>query len=601
MMTEYFEKYENILPPEPIPYSIPRELLWQFLATMSMGVGLWYLAWRWTSSLNYDALWFALPLVLAETFAYAGLILFVINLWMVRDTPPQSPPKRIGQCVHTPLSYEARPLQVDVFFPTYDEDPELVRLSIRDAKAIVYPHPIDITIHVLDDGKRDIMEKVAQEEGVHYITRSSNIGFKAGNLRNAMEQTFGDFIVICDADTRPFPTILENTLGYFRDPDVAWVQTPQWFFDLPPGVPLPRLIERWMGKPGYLLGRGIEKITGKIMVGEDPFCNSPQMFYDVIQRRRNWANASFCCGAGSIHRREAVMEAALKTYARTMDRLIDKITRDVKDEALKADLAEAMQRELTLETELTPYKFHVSEDMYTSIALHSDPEHDWKSVFHPKIESKMLSTQDLVSWAVQRFKYAGGTIDVAFHDNPLFKKGMKFRQKLMYAATFWSYLGCIWNVIFLSAPIIYLFTGIAPVSAYSMDFYIHILPFLFLNTLATMVGTWGVSAWSGQSFYLSFFPINFKALITVIRGKKIAFPVTPKTRQEGYFVNLVIPQIVVIVLTTAGLIYAGIMAWMGRFTNVNGLLTNLFWGLNNILAMMGIVAAAFWKPEAHKS
>ncbi|WP_300670132.1 glycosyltransferase [Desulfoluna sp.] len=600
-MTAYFEKYESLRPPEPIAYSIPRELLWQFLATLSMGVGLWYVVWRWTSSLNYDALWFALPLVLAETFAYVGLILFVINLWAVRDTPAQQPPAWITDCVGNPGAFEKRPLHVDLFFPTYDEEPELVRLSIRDAKAMDYPHPLDFTIHVLDDGRREEMRQVAEEEGVHYISRTHNTGFKAGNLQNAMEQTFGDFIVICDADTRPFPTLLKRTLGYFRDPDVAWVQTPQWFFEIPPGTPLPQVLQKPLGKPGYLLGRGIEKIVGPIQVGEDPFCNSPQMFYDVIQRRRNWANASFCCGAGSIHRREAVMEAALKTYSGAMDRFISKITREVKDETLKADLTEAMQRELALETELTPYKFHVSEDMYTSIVLHSDPDRQWKSVFHPQVESKMLSTQDLVSWAVQRFKYAGGTIDVALHDNPLFKRGMSLAQRLMYGATFWSYLGCIWNVVFLSAPIIYLFTGIAPVAAYSMDFYKHILPFLFLNTLATMVGTWGVSAWSGQSFYLAFFPINFRALVTVLRGKKISFPVTPKTRQEGTFVQLVIPQILVMVLTASGLVYAGIMAGLGRFTNVNGLLTNAFWGVNNILAMAGIVRAAFWTPPPEET
>ncbi len=100
-----------------------------------------------------------------------------------------------------------------MYFPTYDEDPELVRLSLRDAKNVLNPMDVNISIHVLDDGSRDSMKLVADEEGVNYITRDGNIGFKAGNLRNAMEQTCGDFIVICDADTRPFPSILENTLG----------------------------------------------------------------------------------------------------------------------------------------------------------------------------------------------------------------------------------------------------------------------------------------------------------------------------------------------------------------------------------------------------
>jgi GT2 family glycosyltransferase len=105
---------------------------------------------------------------------------------------------------------------------------------MREAKRLTYPHPIDLQIHVLDDGKRPAMEAVAREEGVNYITRSDNVGFKAGNLRNAMTVTSGDFILICDADMQPFPTFLEQTLGYFRDPKVAWVQTPHWFHDIPP-------------------------------------------------------------------------------------------------------------------------------------------------------------------------------------------------------------------------------------------------------------------------------------------------------------------------------------------------------------------------------
>lgn len=100
-----------------------------------------------------------------------------------------------------------------------------------------YPGPLDYKVHVLDDGRRPEMKAVCDQEGANYISRQTNIGFKAGNLRNGLEQTDGDFLIICDADTRVFPTLLSHTLGYFRDPDVAWVQTPQWFFDLPEGKP----------------------------------------------------------------------------------------------------------------------------------------------------------------------------------------------------------------------------------------------------------------------------------------------------------------------------------------------------------------------------
>ena len=593
----YFTPFEDRQPPEPVPHSVPRELLWQFLATINLVLGAWYIVWRWGWSLNPEALWFAVPLVVAETCGYLGLVLFTINLWKVRDTPPQPPPRLINDCISNPDETPPRPLSVDIFFPTYNEDPELVRLSIKDAKQITYPHPIDMQIHVLDDGKRAAMQQVAQEEGVNYLTRASNAGFKAGNLRNAMEQTYGDFLVICDADTRPFPTLLEHALGYFRDPHVAWVQTPQWFFDLPAGKPLPVVLERYFKRPGCWLGRLIEAVVGPVQVGRDPFRNDPAVFYDVILRRRNWANAAFCCGAGSVHRREAVLETALKTYADVVDGLIRSVTRDVTDAEIKADLSEAMRRELALETEITPYKFHVSEDIYTSIVLHSDAQRRWKSVYHPRVESKMLSPQDLLSWVIQRFKYAGGTLDILMHDNPTFRPGLTLPQKLMYGTTFWSYFGGVWNTAFLCAPIIYLFTGIAPVQTYSLDFFKHAIPFLFANTLAFMVGTWGVDDWGGKTSYLAFFPINLCALWTVLKGEKIKFPVTPKDRQEGNFFRLVVPQFLVIALTAAGLLFAGAKYTLWSSITLQSLIVNVFWGLHNILALQWIIAAAFWQPE----
>ncbi|HYD99194.1 MAG TPA: glycosyltransferase, partial [Alphaproteobacteria bacterium] len=559
-MAFYFDRFEHRRPPPPLAHSVPRELLWQFLATVNLALGAWYIAWRWTDSLNWDALWFAIPLAVAETLAYLGLILFTVNLWKTEDPPRRPPPASIRDC--TADDQPDRPIAVDIFIATYNEDEELVRLSIRDAKRVRYPHPIDCRVHVLDDGRRPTMRAVAEAEGVGYITRPNNIGFKAGNLRNAMEQTGGDFIVICDADTRLFPTALEHTLGYFRDPEVAFVQTPQWFYDLPEGRPLPLALERRLGRAGRWLGRAVERVFGPVRVGEDPFVNDPKLFYDVILRRRNWANAAFCCGAASIHRREAVMEAALKAYAAAIEETAGadakRTLRITRERALDPAVGTMLRRQAAQEQEFTPYKFHVSEDIYTSIVLHQDRERRWKSILHPEVESKMLSPQDLLSWSIQRFKYAGGSLDILFHDNPLLKPGLTLAQRLMYGATFWSYLGVVWNVVFLVAPIVYLFTGIAPVEAYTAEFFKHVLPFLIANELATLVGVWGINDYRGKVSYLSFFPIGLRALWTVMRKQKIKFPVTPKDRQEGNFLHLVWPQLLLIALTVVAFATAAI-------------------------------------------
>jgi cellulose synthase (UDP-forming) len=250
------------------------------------------------------------------------------------------------------------------------------------------------------------------------------------------------------------------------------------------------------------------------------------------------------------------------------------------------------------EQELTPYKFHVSEDIYSSIVLHQDRTRRWKSVLHPDVETRMLSPQDLLTWTIQRYKYAGGSLDIFLHDNPVTRPGLSFGQRMMYLNTFWSYLGGLWNIIFLLAPIVYLFTAIPPVSAYTLDFFLRIIPFLVTLELAMMFGTWGISGWKSKVTFLASFPLSLQALWAVLRKQKIKFHVTPKDRQEGNFLHLVWPQVAIIALTLASLLWA-VGSWaLGRenFT-MEGIIANGAWGLNNILAMSIMVRAAYWQPH----
>ena len=110
---------------------------------------------------------------------------------------------------------------------------------------------------------------------------------------------------------------------------------------------------------------------------------------------------------------------------------------------------------MVLKREITPFKFHASEDIYTSIMLHADKENKWESIQHPDIECKMLSTQDLDSWIKQHRRYAEGSLDIALRDNPILKRGLTWRQKLCYFNTIWSYFAPFWIIIFLLSPVIF--------------------------------------------------------------------------------------------------------------------------------------------------
>ena len=91
---------------------------WQVLAVAALILGANYIYWRWTASLNTDALWYAIPLVLAETLAWIGTVLFTINLWKEQDPPQSPPPGEINECLSPEEAVEPRPVKVDLFIAT---------------------------------------------------------------------------------------------------------------------------------------------------------------------------------------------------------------------------------------------------------------------------------------------------------------------------------------------------------------------------------------------------------------------------------------------------------------------------------------------------
>lgn len=600
----YFSRFDDRLPYKPIPENKYRTLLFQFSGIVTIALGIAYLNWRWKFSFNYDVLWFSLLLVIAETLSFISTILLVINFWANKD-PEKSVPVHFLSEIEDLQGRPDRPVKIDVFIATYNEEVELVRLSIIDAKKIKYPYnDVEVKIYVLDDGRRDgrnpskeNMKRVAEEEGVHYLIREHNEGYKAGNLKNALEHTDGDLFVILDADTRAFPEFLNNTTGYFKKKKVAWVQTPQWFYDTTEAEKLSDIINSKLNISNQNLKRIIDYTFGKIMVNEDIYGNDPRLFYDAILRKRNYHNAAFCCGAASIHRREAIMSLAVKDFSEE----IQKLEEDLKSQHKSKTEIREQTNQLILHQEVIPFKFHASEDIYTSIMLHADVDNRWESIQHAEIECKMLSTQDLDSWIKQHKRYAEGSLDIALKDNPVFKNGLTLGQKICYFNTIWSYFAPLWILVFLISPIIFFFTLSLPVRAYSFDFFKHFLPFQIMNTLTMTLGCWGISTKRGDQYYISSFWFMLMSLLSVIRGKKVEFNVTRKDLQiSNNNIKHVIPHMVIIALIIIGIMYNVFLIVIGHHPTPSGFAANAFWCIFNIISLSIMIRAAFWKPLSNK-
>jgi len=170
-----------------------------------------------------------------------------------------------------PMMLEEKRVGVDVFITVYGEDIEKIRATTTAALAIRGEH----TTWILDDGRSDEVRELADELGARYVRRLSSNGAKAGNVNHALTISTGEYFAIFDADFVPKPEFLYETLPFFVDEELAFVQTPQAY-----------------GNMRNLVSRGAG------------FMQS--VFYRFIQPGRNRFNAAFCVGTNVIFRRTAI-------------------------------------------------------------------------------------------------------------------------------------------------------------------------------------------------------------------------------------------------------------------------------------------------------
>ena len=244
------------------------------------GLSIRYLLWRWTATLptglsNLEQLWMW-TVFAVECVGYTSLA--ILLLVMTRRTD------RAGEADRHEARLRALPPAelpcVDLLIPTYNEELEVLRRTIIGAKSVDYPN---LEVYVLDDGRREWLRLFCREQGVHYVTRPDNQHAKAGNLNHGLRHARGEFFAVLDADFVPLPNFIFRTLGFFEDPRVGVVQTPQYFFNPDPIQCNLELREDWVDE---------QRLT----------------FEDIQPCRDAWDTA-YCCGSCSVLRRAAVDEA----------------------------------------------------------------------------------------------------------------------------------------------------------------------------------------------------------------------------------------------------------------------------------------------------
>jgi cellulose synthase (UDP-forming) len=173
----------------------------------------------------------------------------------------------------------ARYPDVDIYLPICSEPIDILRNTWAAVFELCHSYPGAARPYVLDDGADPEAQRLAFYFGFTYVVRPDAGRYKkSGNLRHAFAHTSGEFFVILDADFAPRADFLAETLPYFDDPDVAIIQTPQYF--------------RTHNEQTW-----IERAAGA----------TQEIFYRAIQVARDRLDAAICVGSCAVYRSVALV------------------------------------------------------------------------------------------------------------------------------------------------------------------------------------------------------------------------------------------------------------------------------------------------------
>jgi cellulose synthase (UDP-forming) len=206
-------------------------------------------------------------LLAAEAFGLFTITTHALTTWHVLDRTAAPP---------------SADMTADLFITTWNEPIEMLRNTLLAAKSVRRVG----TVWLLDDGDRAEARALADELQVRYLTRQDRSHAKAGNLNNALAHCDAEFVAQFDCDHAPCVDFLEKTLGYFRDEKIAFVQTPQDFFNT-------------------------DSYQHRTSIRDGQVWHEQTLFYDSIQKGKDRWNAAFFAAATRLCARRRCATSAV--------------------------------------------------------------------------------------------------------------------------------------------------------------------------------------------------------------------------------------------------------------------------------------------------
>jgi cellulose synthase (UDP-forming) len=314
---------------------------------------------------------------------------------------------------------------VDVFIPTYNESLDIVAPTLAAAKRMVYPKG-KLNVFLLDDGAT--AEKVNSDDPASAA--------RAVNRRKSFQavcEELGARYLTRDENTHAKAGNLNNGLAHSNGDLIA-------VFDAD-HAPAEDFLTETVGffakdeklflaqTPHFFLNSDpIEKNIGATHMPAEN-----EMFYGVVQKGLDKWNAAFFCGSAALLRRQALDEVG---------------------------------------------GFHgssVTEDAETALELHS---RGWNSVYVDRPMIAGLQPETFESFIGQRSRWCRGMVQILLLKNHWFLRGLTLAQRLCYLSSSLFWLFPLSRMIFIFAPVLYIFFNMKIYVANSQEFLAYTLMYM---------------------------------------------------------------------------------------------------------------------------
>lgn len=211
------------------------------------------------------------------------------------------------------------------------------------------------------------------------------------------------------------------------------------------------------------------------------------------------------------------------------------------------------------------YQAGLAEDLATSLELHAG---GWKSAFVHAPLAPGLVPPDLRAYFAQQLKWARGVFEELLRRFPRVFWRLTWPQRLSYLTRLTFYTAGLYTALHFLVVWVVLFGP----PRYQEVFAGYVARYLPLLVMMFLVDGYAIRIWTGKWAYrvrgtsLAFgtWPVYlWAALLTAVRWK-LPHLITRKTRERGNYLHLVLPQIVVVLLTSAGIAYLVSLGPLGR-------------------------------------